>query len=65
MTKREDMPDRELLIRIDERVENIMKRQDDHGRRLKALEISRNVAAGAGAVVGVVISWVKIKVMIP
>ena len=48
--------DRELLIRIDERMEAVVKRLNDHGDRLRVLErigtVATVVVTGAIIVVG-------------
>ncbi len=65
-----DREDRERLIRIDERTENILKRLDDHGKRIRGLERARLIATGALGVAGfciyaakdLAVSWVKSKI---
>ena len=61
---RDALSDRDLLIRIDERVAQIQDRLNDHGRRLRLLERSGAVAAGASAILAVVAGWMKVKVTI-
>lgn len=46
MDDRRAMSDRELLIRIDERMETATSRLDDHGRRLRVLERTATIATG-------------------
>lgn len=48
--KRDKMSDRDLLVRIDERVIGIVARQDNHGDRILRIELS--VVSGLVAAVG-------------
>ena len=49
---RQQMTDHDLLIRIDERTENMETRQDNHADRLRTLEQSHSKIAGIVLAVG-------------
>lgn len=59
-----DSEDRDRLIRIDERMGQVLGRMDDHGKRLRALEVARNVATGISMATMVVLGWLKVKVSV-
>lgn len=52
MRLREAREIRDLLIRIDTKVQDALARQDDHENRIRALERRVLVAAGAAAAAG-------------
>lgn len=58
------MSDRELLIRLDVKMDACIGRLDDHGKRIRALETVRNMAAGASVIVAAVLGWFKVKASI-
>lgn len=49
---RQQMTDHDLLIRIDERTENMEQRQDNHAGRLRTLEQNHSKIAGIVIAVG-------------
>lgn len=55
--KRDKMSDRDLLVRIDERVIGIVARQDNHGDRILRIELS--VVSGLVAAVGALVLLAK------
>lgn len=50
------------IIRLESKMDVANGRLEDHGKRLRALEAFRNMAAGAGAIIG--LAWAAIKVNI-
>ena len=55
ISQRDSMSDRELLIRIDERTENLEERLNNHGKRIVSLERWRWGIAGALGLIAFVI----------
>jgi len=47
MPDRDEMSDRELLIRLDEKMDTVVGRMNDHGRRLRSIEQWRWLMVGA------------------
>ncbi len=59
MDDRNRPSDRELLIRIDERMDTVAKRLNDHGERLRVLERIATVATVLGGAVVVVVGGAR------
>lgn len=59
MSERHEMSDRELLIRIDERLETVQGRVSDHSNRIRFLEGVTKWAAGIGS--GIAAIWIGLK----
>lgn len=54
-----NMSDRDILIRLATQGETIQARLNEHGKRLKALEVVRNWGGGVGA--GIALVWTVLK----
>lgn len=54
----------ELLIRLDTKLDTALERLNDHGSRLRALEMFRNWATGAGAVAALVVGAMKLNLTV-
>ena len=62
---------KELLIRMDERGKRMEEKQDsfhdrmnDHGKRIKSLELYRNYVSGAGAVILAGLAAMKLRLSV-
>lgn len=60
----DDMSDRELLIRLDVKMDTALERLNNHGTRIRALEQWRWVTGGGLAAVGIFVGWLKLKIKI-
>lgn len=58
------MSDRELLARIDERVENVEERMNGMAPRVRALEVKTWMALGAVGILGFLIKLSDFKIFI-
>jgi hypothetical protein len=57
------MSEREILIVVATEQNTIQQRLNDHGKRLRVLEGLAKTATGLGIAAGVVVGWIKLKVV--